>query len=122
MNLDRDKLLELVRRNLSPAQIERSRVYWTRSALPAGEVFKAGPQTFAMPFEGTIVFVDLSPGANWAHPCLYLLVDIRTLAVQSVEASFPPGRGRIGESPLEILRFGKEPPQSPLKDQEQEEV
>ena len=41
MNLDRDKLLELVRRNLSPAQIERSRVYWTRSVLPAGEVFKA---------------------------------------------------------------------------------
>jgi hypothetical protein len=59
-----------------------------------------------MPFDGTAVFVDLAPGANWAHPCLFVLVDAATLAASVVEASLPP-RGYELPGTSVLLRYGK---------------
>ena len=59
-----------------------------------------------MPFDGFLLFVDLSPLLNWAHPCKYLLVGQEGQDVEVVRASFPP-RGRGFPDRFEvIMKFG----------------
>jgi hypothetical protein len=107
LSLTTAKVLEVINKNLSPQQIERSLIYWNARVLEEGEQVKAGPQTFPMPFEGIIVFVDLAPRANWAHPCLYILVDSKTLKTEIVESSFPPIMDKPKEEYHLILQYGK---------------
>jgi len=110
MNLVKRKILRLVRRTLTPEQIERSLIYWHKRVLQKGDFIQAGPQTVAMPFEGTMVFVDLAPRANWAHPCLYMLVDNDARNAEVIEASIPPNIDETDESYIIILRYGQKPP------------
>ena len=115
MDIGERDMLELLRRVLTPEQIERSIIYWDRTTLAAGARITAGMATIAMPFAGTMVFVDLAPRANWAHPCLYVLVDYETLATQVVPGSFPPRE--IASLPESVfLRDGKRPAQEPRHD------
>lgn len=110
MDISKNKILESVRKRLTPDQLEHSLIYWHKRVFQKDEHIKIGPQTFAMPFEGTIVFVDLAPRANWAHPCLYICVNIKTFNTKAIEASFPPKVDQSDDSYIIILRFGKEPP------------
>ncbi len=63
-----------------------------------------------MPFDGMMVFVDLAPRANWAHPCLYLLVDGQSLSARVIPASIPPDIDQSDESYIMILDHGQVPP------------
>ncbi|MCK4413711.1 MAG: hypothetical protein KAY32_09215 [Candidatus Eisenbacteria sp.] len=47
---------------------------------------------FTAPAAGWFVFVDLLPGANWEHPCLYIFVSAETGERQVHEAMAPPAR------------------------------
>lgn len=105
----RTQILEIINSAISHEDIKRSFIYWYMKTLGQGEEIRIGPQTLAMPFEGTIVFVDLAPGANWAHPCLYLLADSRSLERRVVEASFPPGIDQSDENYILILSHGEKP-------------
>ena len=40
-----------------------------------------------------MAFVDQRPGANWSHPCRYLLVDPGSRTLRSVDADTPPIHG-----------------------------
>ncbi len=110
MDIDNSEILELVCRTLTPEQIERSLIYWYKRVLKEGEPIKISPQISAMPFDGMIVFVDLAPRANWAHPCLYVLVDIKTLNTKVIEASLPPAIDSSDENYVVLLRYGQSPP------------
>jgi hypothetical protein len=110
MDISKSDILESVRKNLTPDQIERSLISWHKKVFQRGEQIIIGSQTFAMPFEGTIVFVDLAPRSNWAHPCLYILIDIKTLDAKVIEASLPPNIDQYDESYIIILRYGQIPP------------
>lgn len=109
MTPSRTQILAIINNTIRTEDIKRSLVYWYRKSLGQGEEIGIGPQTMAMPFEGTIVFVDLAPGANWAHPCLYLLIDSKSLEARVVEASFPPGIDQSDENYIPILRYGEKP-------------
>jgi hypothetical protein len=110
MDISKHEILESVRKSLTPDQIEGSLIFWYKRIFQKNEQINIGPQTFAMPFEGTIVFVDLAPRANWAHPCLYLCVEIKTLTTKIIEASLPPRVDQSDNRYIIILHFGKEPP------------
>jgi hypothetical protein len=110
MDIGNNEILELVRRILTPEQIERSIIYWDKRVLPDGTPIKAGPQTFLMPYNGTVVFVDLSPTYNWAHPCLYIFIDSTAKKTHLMKASLPPFFGTPDEYYVILLRFGKIPP------------
>ncbi len=103
------QILVIINSLIRQEDIRRSLIYWYKKTLGEGEEIRIGPQTMAMPFEGTIVFVDLAPGANWAHPCLYLLIDSQSLEARVVEASFPPGIDQSDENYIPILRYGEKP-------------
>jgi hypothetical protein len=110
MGLSKSQVLEIINNCICREDIERSFIYWYKRILLQGEDVRMGPLTIAMPFEGNIVFVDLAPRANWAHPCYYVLVDTRTLEAKVIDASFPPNIDQSDESYIIILRFGKKPP------------
>jgi hypothetical protein len=110
MDISEEKALEVAYSVLSPEQIGRSFVYWDQKVLKEGQQIRIGLQLFTVPFDGTMMFVDLAPRLNWAHPCLYLLVNIEDLSTEVVNASFPPYVDEVPETYRIILRYGKAPP------------
>lgn len=110
MDIRKSTVLEIIYRNLSTKQIETSLIYWDRQIIKKGEKIRIGPQAITMPFDGIMIFVDLEPRFNWAHPCLYLLVNVENLHTDVIEASFPPYSGEFPETVVVVLRYGKKPP------------
>ncbi len=110
MPTDKDAVLALVLRELEGPMVQDSLIYWDQRLLRQGETVRMGPvQEVAMPFEGTLVFVDLAPRSNWAHPCLYLLVSAQDDDIQRADGRFPPFVEPPGSTIL-LLRYGKAPP------------
>lgn len=109
MDIDASTILEVVHRSLSPEQIEQSLIYWDKQVFEEGESIRIGPQPYVMPFDGTLVFVDLAPRFNWGHPCLYLLINVADLSTEVIDASFPPYSGVFPEPYVSLLRYGKAP-------------
>lgn len=110
MDIIKGTVLEIVRNTLTPEQLKQSIIYWDSRALHEGQEVKMGPTTLNVPFDGILVFVDLAPRFNWAHPCLYLFINAKDLSTEVVTASFPPFTREIPETVTIVLRYGKEPP------------
>ncbi len=109
MDISSSDMRELVRSVLTREQVERSLVYWYKKTLHERQAIDIGAQTVAMPFEGMLVFVDLAPRSNWAHPCLYILVDGQTRNTEVVRGSLPPDVDQCDESFVVLLRYGRTP-------------
>jgi hypothetical protein len=109
MGWEKRRILGIAEGILNPLQRERSLIFWNARTLKEGEEIMAGPQTLKMPFGGTVVFVDLSPRTNWAHPCLYILISYGSPQTKVVESSFPPLMDKPGDKWILMLRFGKNP-------------
>jgi hypothetical protein len=75
---------------LSPAERQRSAVYLDERELPAGSSVDIDSQQILVTAPSALVFVDLEPAANWGHASRYLIVDLGTGAVRSIDAQFPP--------------------------------
>ena len=82
MDISTKTVLRIAEEHLSPEQITQSIVYWDREIRRQGEEVHAGPLTFAMPFDGMLVFVDLAPRFNIApsQPVLAVPNDERLTA------------------------------------------
>jgi hypothetical protein len=110
MDLDKNTVLNIVRGMLTPVQLKRSFIFWQKKVHEKGEDMRIGVETVPMPFTGTMVFVDLAPAYNWAHPCLYIFIDCTAKKTHMIEASFPPFNGTPDENYVILLRFGDIPP------------
>jgi len=51
--LNKQKILEIIRNNLSLEDIEHSFIYWDKKLLRQGDEIRSGSQTVIMPFDGT---------------------------------------------------------------------
>jgi hypothetical protein len=110
MKIDKTRLLEIVRHTLSPEQLKKSLIFWDKRIHEEGETIRIGLQSVPMPFRGIMIFVDLAPDYNWAHPCLYLFFDCKAEKTQTIRASFPPAIPLDNENYVILLRFGDIPP------------
>jgi len=110
MEIDKNTVLKIVSDILTPVQLKGSLIFWYKKVRGEGETIRTGLQAVAMPFKGTMVFVDLAPRSNWAHPCLYIFIDGITHDTQVIRASFPPSIDATDENYIIILRYGKAPP------------
>jgi len=94
------KLTAVVKSQIQSDALERARqlkidkranLYAHDEVLAVGE--KLGTAALVAPIkrETALVFVDLAPTCNWAHPCEYHLYDAKTGKLyQKVRASLPP--------------------------------
>jgi hypothetical protein len=110
MDIDKSAILEILYKTLSQKQIETSIIYWDKKVIKKGDEIRIGPKAISMPFDGVMIFVDLAPQYNWAHPCLYLIVNVEDLHTDVIEASFPPYSDEFPETVIVVLRYGKKPP------------
>lgn len=110
MELEKNTILKIVRDVLTPAQLKGSLIFWEKRVHEEGEGVRTGIETIPMPFTGTMVFVDLAPRSNWAHPCLYIFINCVTHDTRITRASFPPVLDTADEKYIIILRYGKMPP------------
>lgn len=109
MNLDRDGVFALVMKNLPQEQTRRSLIFWDRRILKKGQ--PAGPTvpSVVAPFDCTVVFADLAPDANWAHPARYLFINPDTGRCVIEAAAFPPYLDDPPQTYVLLARYGELP-------------
>ena len=75
------------------ARVDATAIRLIPQRLPAGLTIAAGPRAkFQLARPSVIAFIDDLPGANWAHPCRYCLLDADRdeAPYEVIAAEFPP--------------------------------
>ena len=108
MQISKSQILDVIHQSLSTEQIETSFIFWDCEVRNKGEQIQIGPQTYQFDYDSILIFVDLAPFFNWAHPCLYLFFDIDTQCVEKIDASFPPYSRHFPETYSIVLKYGIE--------------
>lgn len=85
---------ELILNQLTEEERARSVVYFDEQLRPPGPSSIGGSeQQQNKPY--LVAFIDRRPGANWMHPCRYLLIDPATTKITSIDSDRPPLFGAL---------------------------
>ncbi len=85
-----ERILNKVRDRLGADRIENAIIYLDHNLKSPSKQLHAGDVAMDMPWNGHIAFVDLEPGLNWGHSCLYLAIPLDDGEVIEVAAQMPP--------------------------------
>ena len=80
---------------LSQKELQQSAVYIKPALLESGTSIPINRQSIPITVPSVMVFVDLTPGANWGHSSRYLLIASETGEIQTIESQFPPNREEL---------------------------
>ena len=80
--------------NLTSEERARSAVYIDDTPEPPGQVTIAGRQ-IGVGHSYFVAFIDRNPGANWMHPCRYLVINPADRQVISIDGNRPPAFGTL---------------------------
>ena len=99
-----DQLHAVVTDNLTEEERETAAVYFDCRLLPAGTAEIGGRQvTVDHPYH--LAFIDQNPGANWMHPCRYMLINPASNTILlSIQSDRPPAFGTLPSSWRVLLR------------------
>jgi hypothetical protein len=75
---------------LTAEERRRGAVYLDPHLLERGASVSIRSTTVPVTVASLMAFVDLQPGANWGHPCRYLLVSREDGSIARVDSQFPP--------------------------------
>jgi hypothetical protein len=89
--------------NLTDEERRRSAVYLDENVVPTGTA-KIGGRQIEVDHPYVMVFIDRNPGANWMHPCRYLLINPHNLQLISVDGDRPPVFGELPSSWRLVMR------------------
>jgi hypothetical protein len=90
--LDFGHLAAAVIADLTPQERATSVAYLNESAEPAGAAV-IGEHRLEVDHPYVVAFIDHKPGANWMHPCRYMLIDLNNNHITSFESDRPPAFG-----------------------------
>jgi len=88
MSMTREELIPAIKSELNSGILNNAAVYVLAFPLHGGVPVEINRQSIVPDKNAQLLFVDLKPGANWAHPCRYLLIDDN--GTRSFDGSFPP--------------------------------
>jgi len=86
---DFERLAAAVIANLTPQERATSAAYLNERAEGSGAT-TIGGRSFVLDNPYAVAFVDQKPGANWMHPCRYMLIDLSTDHITSFDSNRPP--------------------------------
>ena len=89
------QITEMALSTLSQKELQQSAVYIKPALLQSGTTIPMNRQSLHLTVPSVMVFVDLSPGANWGHSSRYLLIAPETGEIQTIESQFPPSREEL---------------------------
>jgi hypothetical protein len=92
MSIREDSIASIIASQLSSTERERGVAYVLEETVSSGATLEFPRSSISVPWDARLAFVDREPLANWGHACRYILIDLATGAVRSVEARFPPFR------------------------------
>jgi len=75
---------------LSVEERERTIIYYDEQEIPRGSKIRLGHSDIEVPWNATVVFIDLRPGANWGHECRYILINNKSKEIKTTPADMPP--------------------------------
>jgi hypothetical protein len=85
----RTHLDALILSHLTDDERAKSVVYLDEQLRPPGQS-SVGGREYRHDASYLVAFIDQLPGANWMHPCRYLLIDSATGKLISVKSDRPP--------------------------------
>jgi len=113
-----DALRRLALAALGEAAYEQAVGYAEPAPRPAGPA-TLGPTSISLSAPAHLVFVDLAPPANWAHPACWLLIPLNDASpVVRVDVRMPPFLKADGPS-VRLLWRGRDIPEWPVHDPDQ---
>lgn len=74
---------------LTAAERRAAVLYLDDALVPAGTL-RLGRTEMTLARPARIAFLDLEPGANWGHPCRYLVIDAADGSVRAIPETMPP--------------------------------
>ena len=87
---ERFKALEaLILAQITDAERTSSVAYLDEKVRPAGKAMCGGKE-IQVDHPHVLAFIDQQPGANWMHPCRYLLIDPASQQVIAIPSDRPP--------------------------------
>jgi hypothetical protein len=104
-----DEVAQRALRELSDDERHGGVAYLDKRELAAGSTLRLGNRDIRIPRPSALVFVDRMPRANWGHSCRYIVVELETGAVESIEAQFPPFLREVPQT-LSPIAKGEEVP------------
>jgi hypothetical protein len=75
---------------LTPDERKKAVLYLDEREIPPGSTIHLGGRAHTPAGKSAVAFIDREPQVNWGHSCRYIILDMETGAVQSIEAQFPP--------------------------------
>jgi hypothetical protein len=85
---------ELILTQLTSEERAKSAVYLDERLRPSGQS-AVGGREYQHDTPSVVAFIDQRPGANWMHPCRYLLIDPATKNITSINSDRPPLFGAL---------------------------
>ncbi|MCW3123160.1 MAG: hypothetical protein JWQ38_2652 [Flavipsychrobacter sp.] len=85
-----DEIVAIVKEELGGSTLDSSVVYISKEQLAAGDTANVPGQIIRAEKAADLIFVDLQPGANWSHPCVYLLIDTSSGQAHHFNGKLPP--------------------------------
>ena len=85
-----ERILNKVRDHLGDDRAENSIIYLDHNLKSPSQQLHVGDAVLNLPWNGHIAFVDLEPGFNWGHLCLYLAIPLDDKEVIEWRAQMPP--------------------------------
>jgi hypothetical protein len=85
-----DEIAKRALSELTEEERQSGALYVDEREVAPGATFTIDGREIPVRHRTAVAFVDRNPPANWSHSCRYLLVDVETGEVHSVEAQFPP--------------------------------
>jgi hypothetical protein len=95
MDIDGNELTQRILATLTETERQQSVVYLDTNLYPHGSTIRINRQARSITEPTVLAFIDLRPGANWGHPCRYLLLHPEQNGAETIEASFPPNAASL---------------------------
>jgi hypothetical protein len=83
-------ILDTVRGIIGAERLDQSIVYLSYQPVRAGTQMQVGDVSMNVPWAAHLVFIDLEPGLNWGHECLYVAIGPRAGQALEVHGRIPP--------------------------------
>jgi len=94
MELPAPSLDALIVGKLTDEERDKSVAYLDEQLRPAGQAL-IGEREYKQGVPYLVAFIDQQPGANWMHPCRYLLIDPASKTTTSINSDRPPRFGTL---------------------------
>jgi hypothetical protein len=95
MSLSIQQITDRALSSISGDERQHAAVYIDPSTYQPGSKIRVGRAEIRVSSPTVALFLDMAPGANWGHPCRYLLVDATSGDVRAVDSEFPPAPEKL---------------------------